>query len=44
MLFHQILQLKMFPVKDIPFLHIESQTGFGAIIKPQIAPKTRISR
>ena len=27
------------PVKDIPLLTIESTTGFGAIIKPQIAPR-----
>ena len=27
------------PVKDIPQLTIESSTGFGAIIKPQIAPR-----
>ena len=27
------------PVKDIPQLTIESTTGFGAIIKPQIAPR-----
>ena len=27
------------PVKDIPQLTIQSDTGFGAIIKPQIAPR-----
>ena len=27
------------PVKDIPQLTIQSTTGFGAIIKPQIAPR-----
>lgn len=27
------------PVKDVPQLTIESSTGFGAIIKPQIAPR-----
>ena len=27
------------PVKDIPQLTIQSSTGFGAIIKPQIAPR-----
>ena len=27
------------PVKDVPQLFIESTTGFGAIIKPQIAPR-----
>ena len=27
------------PVKDIPFLTIESNTGIGANIKPQIAPR-----
>ena len=27
------------PVKDIPQLTIQSETGFGAIIKPQIAPR-----
>ena len=27
------------PVKDIPKLTIQSDTGFGAIIKPQIAPR-----
>ena len=27
------------PVKDLPILTIQSDTGFGAIIKPQIAPR-----
>ena len=30
---------KCISVKDIPQLFIESSTGFGAIIKPQIAPR-----
>ena len=31
--------VNVIPVKDIPLLTIESATGFGAIIKPQIAPR-----
>ena len=31
--------VNLIPVKDIPLLTIESETGFGAIIKPQIAPR-----
>ena len=31
--------VNVIPVKDIPQLTIQSETGFGAIIKPQIAPR-----
>ena len=40
MLYHLILQItNVIPVKDIPYLTIQSDTGTGAIIKPQIAPR-----
>ena len=31
--------MNVVPVKDIPILTIQSSTGFGAIIKPQITPR-----
>ena len=31
--------VNVIPVTDIPLLKIQSSTGFGAIIKPQIAPR-----
>ena len=33
------INVNVFPVKTVPKLTIQSSTGFGAIIKPQIAPR-----